>query len=59
MPHAAVDDMHLADATAKRITDNDGKLIAEPWDVPGVGRMTMALDSTGGAFGIITPPAKG
>jgi hypothetical protein len=40
------------DVTAKLITDNDGRLLAGPMDVPEVGRIAVALDSTGGAFGV-------
>jgi predicted enzyme related to lactoylglutathione lyase len=41
-----------ADATAKRIADNGGTVLAEPFDVPGNGRMLVALDTCGGAFGV-------
>lgn len=47
--YLATDD---ADATAKLITDNGGSLLFDPMDVPGQGRMTVAVDPTGGAFGI-------
>ena len=40
------------DATAKLITENGGTLLVEPMDVPGNGRFAIALDPTGGAFGI-------
>lgn len=40
------------DATAKLVTDNGGTVLIEPMGVPGNGRMCIALDSTGGAFGI-------
>lgn len=45
------------DATAERITAAGGTLVADAWDVPEVGRMTIAMDPTGGVFGIITPPS--
>lgn len=41
-----------ADATAKMITENGGRLLFEPMDVPGQGRMAIATDPTGGVFGI-------
>jgi uncharacterized protein len=47
--YLATDD---ADATAKLITEHGGSLLAEPMDIPGNGRMALALDPTGGAFGI-------
>jgi uncharacterized protein len=39
-------------ATAKLVTDNGGSFIAEPMEIPGNGTMAVALDPTGGAFGI-------
>jgi predicted enzyme related to lactoylglutathione lyase len=41
-----------ADATAAAITANGGTVLAEPFDVPGSGRMTVALDPAGAAFGV-------
>jgi uncharacterized protein len=41
-----------ADGTAKLITENGGTLLFEPMDIPGNGRMAVALDPSGGAFGI-------
>jgi uncharacterized protein len=41
-----------ADATARAITDNGGTLLAEPFDVPGSGRMCAALDPSGAMFGV-------
>lgn len=46
--YLATDD---ADATAKLVTENGGNLLFEPMDVPGQGRMAVAVDPTGGAFG--------
>ncbi|HEU0090004.1 MAG TPA: VOC family protein [Pseudonocardiaceae bacterium] len=40
------------DGTAKTITGNGGMLLAEPFDVPGAGRMCLALDPQGAAFGV-------
>lgn len=40
------------DATAATITANGGTLLAEPFDVPGNGRMTVAMDPAGAAFGV-------
>lgn len=41
-----------ADATAKLVAENGGTVLAEPFDIPGNGRMCIALDATGGAFGV-------
>ena len=40
------------DATAAAVTANGGTVLAEPFDVPGNGRMTVALDPAGAAFGV-------
>lgn len=40
------------DRTAKSITTNGGTLLAEPMDVPGAGRMCVARDAAGAAFGV-------
>ena len=41
-----------ANATAAAITANGGTVLAEPFDVPGNGRMTIAMDPAGAAFGV-------
>ncbi len=41
-----------ADATAAAITANGGTVLADPFDVPGNGRMTVAMDPAGAAFGV-------
>ncbi|MGH3910061.1 MAG: VOC family protein [Pseudonocardiaceae bacterium] len=40
------------DDTAKKIIENGGMLLADPFDVPAVGRMCLALDPQGAAFGV-------
>ena len=40
------------DTTAKMITENEGTLLAEPFDVPGSGRLCIALDPQGASFGV-------
>jgi predicted enzyme related to lactoylglutathione lyase len=40
------------DATARAIAANGGTLLADPFDVPGTGRMTIGVDPTGAAFGV-------
>lgn len=41
-----------ADATAKLITDNGGTVVAPAMDIPGSGRMVIAQDPQGAAFGV-------
>ncbi len=41
-----------ADATAKLITESGGTLITEPMEIPGNGRMFIAADPQGAAFGV-------
>lgn len=40
------------DETARAIGSAGGKVLVEPFDVPGVGRMCMATDEQGAAFGV-------
>jgi len=40
------------DGTAAMVTASGGILLAEPFDVPGNGRMTVATDPAGAAFGV-------
>ncbi len=47
--HLASDD---ADATATLITENGGTILVPPFDVAGNGRMCVALDAAGAAFGV-------
>jgi predicted enzyme related to lactoylglutathione lyase len=41
-----------ADATAAAVTANGGTVLAEPFDIPGTGRMAVAMDPAGAAFGV-------
>lgn len=41
-----------ADRTAKLISGNGGTVLAEPMDIPGNGRMAIAVDAAGGVFGV-------
>lgn len=47
--YLATDD---ADASAKLIGENGGTVLFDPMDIPGSGRMCIALDACGAAFGI-------
>ena len=41
-----------ADDTANKITANGGTILAGPFDIPNSGRMCVALDPQGAAFGV-------
>jgi predicted enzyme related to lactoylglutathione lyase len=41
-----------ADVTAKLVTDNGGTVLAGPMEIPGNGRMLIALDAVGRVFGV-------
>ncbi|MFC5994969.1 VOC family protein [Pseudonocardia hispaniensis] len=41
-----------ADGTAKLVTENGGHVVAGPMDIEGTGRMLVAVDPTGAAFGV-------
>lgn len=41
-----------ADATAKLVTEHGGTVLVAPMEIPGNGRMAVALDVTGAAFGV-------
>jgi predicted enzyme related to lactoylglutathione lyase len=43
------------DATAARATELGGTVMAEPFDIPGVGRIAILADPTGAAFGLFQP----
>ncbi len=45
-----------ADATAGRVTELGGTVLAAPFDTP-VGRMAVTSDPQGAAFSIVQPPA--
>ncbi len=46
------------DDTIGRVERHGGNVLAPAWDAEGVGRMAIASDPTGVAFGVITPPAE-
>jgi predicted enzyme related to lactoylglutathione lyase len=50
--YIAVDDL---DKRLKKLKDAGGKVLREPWDVPGVGRIAIVADSTGVAQGWMVP----
>jgi uncharacterized protein len=47
--YLATDDI---DTTAKAIKEEGGSLMMEPMEIPGSGKMTIAVDPTGAAFGV-------
>jgi predicted enzyme related to lactoylglutathione lyase len=51
-PYMAVED---PDATAAKATELGGATLAEPMDVPNVGRLAVLRDPQGATFGIIRP----
>jgi uncharacterized protein len=50
----AVDD---ADATASKASAEGGQVIAEPFDIPSVGRSAVLSDPQGGVFSVLRPTA--
>jgi predicted enzyme related to lactoylglutathione lyase len=46
-----------ADDTVAAIKAAGGKVVAEPFDVPEVGRMAVVADPQGAVFSVIQPPA--
>lgn len=52
MTYIAVDDV---DASAETVRAAGGRVAKAPFDVEGVGRIAMIMDSTGGMVGIMTP----
>jgi len=50
--YIAVDDL---DARLKKAKAAGGKVMREPWDVPGIGRIAIVVDPTGAAQGWIVP----
>ena len=51
--YITVDD---ADAAAKRVTQNGGKVLNGPMDVPGGGRIAQCMDPQGAAFAVHSHP---
>jgi predicted enzyme related to lactoylglutathione lyase len=51
-PYVAVDD---TDATTAKATELGGSTLAEPMDVPNIGRIAVLRDPQGATFGIIKP----
>jgi len=52
LSYIAVDDV---DARAKKVAAEGGKVMREPFDIPGVGRIAITTDSRGAAIGLMTP----
>ena len=45
------------DGTVDTAGKSGGQVFVPPFDVPGIGRMSILADTTGGVFGVITPPS--
>ena len=54
--YIAVDDL---DKRLKKVKEAGGKVLREPWDVPGVGRIAIVADSGGAAQGWMVPAPGG
>ena len=52
IPYVFVDNV---DATAKKAARLRGKIVMEPFDVPGVGRIAVLVDPQGAVIGIFKP----
>ena len=53
--YIAVDNV---DARTKKLTAAGGKIMKEPFDVPGVGRIVIVQDNKGVTLGLMTPAAQ-
>jgi predicted enzyme related to lactoylglutathione lyase len=52
VPYLEVDDV---DQRTKAVAANGGKVLREPFDAPGIGRIAIIADPTGAAIGWMTP----
>jgi predicted enzyme related to lactoylglutathione lyase len=52
VPYLEVDDV---DQRIKEVAVNDGKVLREPFDAPGIGLIAIIADPTGAAIGWIMP----
>lgn len=52
LPYVVVEDV---DASAKKVADLGGQVMAPPFDIPTIGRIAVLIDPQGAAIGIITP----
>lgn len=52
MTYLAVADV---DTAARKSADAGGTILRAPWDVPGVGRITLLTDPSGALIGLMTP----
>jgi predicted enzyme related to lactoylglutathione lyase len=55
LSYLAVDDV---DAVCRRTAELGGRVLRQPWDIPGVGRIAVIADPTGAALGVITPASR-
>jgi predicted enzyme related to lactoylglutathione lyase len=47
------------DALMKKVTAAGGKVLREPWDVKGIGRIAIVQDANGATQGWMVPAAEG
>lgn len=52
LPYVLVEDV---DASAKKVTELGGQVMAPPFDIPTIGRIAVVLDPQGACLGLITP----
>jgi predicted enzyme related to lactoylglutathione lyase len=52
--YIAVDDV---DVRVRQVVTEGGKVLREPWDIPGVGRVAIIMDAAGAGVGLMTPAA--
>jgi predicted enzyme related to lactoylglutathione lyase len=51
----AVDDL---EGSIKKVTDAGGKVLGDPWDIPGVGKYISFLDSEGNRVSMLQPAPR-
>ncbi len=51
--------IQVQDAKLKKVKDAGGKVIREPWDVPGVGKIAIVSDPLGAMQGWMVPAPGG
>jgi uncharacterized protein len=52
LPYVVVENV---DASATKVTELGGNVMAPPFDIPTIGRIAVVIDPQGAAIGLITP----